>query len=887
MADFSEIIQEINTNLPDNNTQSITAAKLRDTLIDLTNTIDDQQDSFEGGIQDEFSTLQGQVETALDNLIVDNLTSTSTSAALSANQGRVLNEKIDSIEYPEEITLNLDDYTVNTTATISPEGLWDDETYPYNKFIFIPVNPGTKVSVKSPSSSSSQISFLTTNDVTVGESPDYATGWTGTQSIASGGTEASFEAPSDAVYLYVLYQRNNSNTGSYVNNRKPQWIKISQQLPYVKDSDIVNNFDSTDEDKVLSAALGPQIKMVVDSANTPTYLSPLGGYYLRGLNILPASAGELAYTWKYEQRIRFSSVIPIKGIKKIRVTANNHSSHIAFLKSFSIPTEEGGIALLDGQYPDYSSEYANMLVISSNAVREFTIPEDTNYIYFNIQYITDNQSFIPSEVLVLEQAEDIDRIVPSWFDNYEYDTYVEENLADWRIRSSVTKDKTYIIDHEAEYRLIGYGTTSNQGSSNYMIYTYRQNDRTNPKRRLFPYTIDRNFEMEPIDFEDDEYYVVLKYYYNAPEAGATHRGKGALMRKLKNDNWIPTNDNIYCVSKIKSPVMPYDYAVADTTFPQTDTWSAWSFYMPYGYTRNLFTNRKFPICSFFHGSSAFVSPDVQGYETFEEPNNIVGKLRSQGFVVFDINGYGISMGPDDYSRHWGNPRAIATVKKAYEVMVDRFNCRRGMCLSGISMGGAIAKSYALTYPQDVICCALQAPSELGGTCRYNNPFANATSMQSAGSCAIAWGYADVGSSHPTAADLMFDDISHARFYGYSISIAPIQIDGETSALSKIDMTAYTESTTPELMFGMNGQNTIEGNTNYKNFMQPFPVETKVWQGTNDRELPLRWNEMFVETARNAGSNVTLRVCPDCAHGLNQYPWVIDEMVNYICEKAKI
>ena len=90
MADFSEIIQEINTNLPDNNTQSITAAKLRDTLIDLTNTIDNQQDSFEGSIQDEFSTLQGQVETALDNLIVDNLNSTSTTSALSANQGNEL-----------------------------------------------------------------------------------------------------------------------------------------------------------------------------------------------------------------------------------------------------------------------------------------------------------------------------------------------------------------------------------------------------------------------------------------------------------------------------------------------------------------------------------------------------------------------------------------------------------------------------------------------------------------------------------------------------------------------------------------------------------------------------------------------------------------------------
>ena len=35
MANINELIQEINTNLPDNNTQSITAQKLRDTLIDM------------------------------------------------------------------------------------------------------------------------------------------------------------------------------------------------------------------------------------------------------------------------------------------------------------------------------------------------------------------------------------------------------------------------------------------------------------------------------------------------------------------------------------------------------------------------------------------------------------------------------------------------------------------------------------------------------------------------------------------------------------------------------------------------------------------------------------------------------------------------------------
>lgn len=76
MSDYTQIIQEINTNLPDNTSQAITAAKLRTTLIDLTTTIQQNENEFESG------------------LVVDSLTSTDATKALSANQGNVLDEKI-------------------------------------------------------------------------------------------------------------------------------------------------------------------------------------------------------------------------------------------------------------------------------------------------------------------------------------------------------------------------------------------------------------------------------------------------------------------------------------------------------------------------------------------------------------------------------------------------------------------------------------------------------------------------------------------------------------------------------------------------------------------------------------------------------------------------
>ncbi len=118
MADFSNIIQEINTNLPDNNTQSITAAKLRTTLIDLTNTIEDQQSDFEteamADIQPAIDLVENGVKFETNQLITDtkivnNVTSGGVNDVLSAEMGKQIADNLSSIS-------KITDYT-----TISPQ----------------------------------------------------------------------------------------------------------------------------------------------------------------------------------------------------------------------------------------------------------------------------------------------------------------------------------------------------------------------------------------------------------------------------------------------------------------------------------------------------------------------------------------------------------------------------------------------------------------------------------------------------------------------------------------------------------------------------------------------------------------------------------------------
>jgi hypothetical protein len=93
MANFDNIIQEINTNLPDNNTQAITAAKLRTTLIDLTNQIDTVQDDFEAEVNQAIAEVDPVFATnqSINNVsIVNNLTTGGVDDVLSAEQGKII-----------------------------------------------------------------------------------------------------------------------------------------------------------------------------------------------------------------------------------------------------------------------------------------------------------------------------------------------------------------------------------------------------------------------------------------------------------------------------------------------------------------------------------------------------------------------------------------------------------------------------------------------------------------------------------------------------------------------------------------------------------------------------------------------------------------------------
>lgn len=165
MANFDNIIQEINTNLPDNTTQAITAAKMRTTLIDAVGDINTKkQDTLtfdstptenstnpvtSGGVYDA---LQGMSDTfesgqeVSEVSIVNDLTTGGPENVLSAEQGKVLADTT-IISAPTEQTINLksDVVWLNGYYYINANGNLVEQTATYkaSDYINLPSNAKT------------------------------------------------------------------------------------------------------------------------------------------------------------------------------------------------------------------------------------------------------------------------------------------------------------------------------------------------------------------------------------------------------------------------------------------------------------------------------------------------------------------------------------------------------------------------------------------------------------------------------------------------------------------------------------------------------------------------------------------------------------------------
>lgn len=454
-----------------------------------------------------------------------------------------------------------------------------------------------------------------------------------------------------------------------------------------------------------------------------------------------------------------------------------------------------------------------------------------------------------------------------------YDTYVEEDVYYRKLPTTTSSnvcEKAYIVKPGIEYKLI-YQQKSSQGFNSWSQYdgagalVASSSDSSA--------TGDLEHIMESIVIRPNTRILVMRFSGTATEiVGTNDRGMAALMKPLKDDGTLPKNDIVYFVSRIKSnPIANgIDDNVPGTTVVE-DMWSAWGVKFPKGH--NL-SGKPTPLVGHFHGTGGLVTSECLSY-VYRYGTYMHELINNAGMAVFDVNGRGVSFASDyweqtnypqfgvhsgDRQLHWGSPAAVATAKKAYEVLTERFNCRKGMMIGCTSMGGCLVESYANAYPKDLVAAYMCAPAVLGVCIRTAN-YRNGVGV------GRAWG----------ATGDHAGDISLALGYTSWVNLVvkeEVQIN-ENTAISYF--TEGPSNITDDDLF--NNRNGIRDK-----IFAPFPVELVVWQGTADTNVKPRFPMALVAAARRAGSNAKIRLCEGYEHPLMDfYP----EVVDYIKSKLLI
>ena len=284
-----------------------------------------------------------------------------------------------------------------------------------------------------------------------------------------------------------------------------------------------------------------------------------------------------------------------------------------------------------------------------------------------------------------------------------------------------------------------------------------------------------------------------------------------------------------------------------------------------------------PVVALLHGGGGHCTTNFMGYsdDNTNGWSNFKTKLLGEGYVIFDINGYGSYAANVETANHYGCPRSVETMKKAFEYLKENYNVEHRLSIVAVSMGGALLMSYAMNYPADVIACASLAPISL----QYSMSSAAYTPgdmTSSRNRCAAAFGYADY---EAMAADNMSNAI------GFSPVMAATRYTSNGAMIPNMDWSMYTyRKTYPDPSSATYQE--VKARIDYCygfNFSYHLPVPVRIWHGDADTVNGIGMSRDTITMLRNGGSNATLRVCPGLGHpevhGKTQY--VVNEVADWL------
>lgn len=284
---------------------------------------------------------------------------------------------------------------------------------------------------------------------------------------------------------------------------------------------------------------------------------------------------------------------------------------------------------------------------------------------------------------------------------------------------------------------------------------------------------------------------------------------------------VNANEILYFETLVSSPL--YNGVSGTSEEQVTDTLSGWGIMFPQSYSS---VGKQTPVIAMLHGLNGFVSSTVLGYPSSASWISWRDMYLSAGFAVLDVNGYGVSTSDDVKSRSYGNQQFVETLDKAFEYVKANYNVCDKLLLHGTSMGGGGALSYLMNHANKIAGVGLFAPALLPYSLRKAGDGASALT---------AWGYAD--------AQEAFDD-DYKRLVGY----APM-MEGDFSwkTVNPSAQNPIIEFTSPTRL--------------------PH-VPIRIWQGTNDEQVPYANTQKLVDLLRLGNVDVKLRTITNGTHNVS-------------------
>lgn len=280
--------------------------------------------------------------------VVNNLSDGGAAKALSAEQGKLLNEKLETITtmVPVDISsFNKYSLIIGSQGTlVSSSGT----------STLMPVSPGQIYRFVNNSTSTANIAVLATSTLgSAGSTPTYATGYSGRITI-SVGNEYVVNVPQDAQTIYIRLTDSSD-------------VDVA---PNVYSNNISKYFEETDE-------------KLVDVEEQ--FYSPVD------LSALEMTSKCIASNNTWTTSIGKSVLVPVNAGDKVKIyAAGSSSANIAFFT----------VASYDTLTPPFSSEYPNRIVLSlSSDPLYVTVPNDTVCIYVRMTDSSDND--VHAEVNIL------------------------------------------------------------------------------------------------------------------------------------------------------------------------------------------------------------------------------------------------------------------------------------------------------------------------------------------------------------------------------------------------------------------------------------------------------------------------------------------------------